>query len=184
MKKISRAAVLLTCAIAVQTPAPAQGVDRGGAEVAQPRTGQGMPGDGRIVGLELRDPQDNKLGKIDDVVLDGARGKVAYIVVRLGGFLGFGGRHHAVPFEALQRGENGRYYVIYADHETLIRSPDFERGKWPKVADQAWSSEVDDYWDRMIGETSGGIVTVPRSSRTSAREEGGSRPPVPDRKEE
>src|SRR5436305_9306438 len=44
------------------------------------------------------DPQDNKIGEIMDVLVEGQQGKVTTLIVGVGGFLGMGEKDVAVPF--------------------------------------------------------------------------------------
>lgn len=49
-----------------------------------------------VIGADIRTPQDQELGEIEDVVLDPARQTIAYVLASRGGFLGLGGE--LVPF--------------------------------------------------------------------------------------
>lgn len=122
----------------------------------------------KIIGATVRDPQENKLGEIADLVLDSRRGEVSYVVVAIGGVMGMGSRYHPIPWKALQASDNGKYYVLHADRETVSKAPGFESGKWPDMADQKWSAEVEGYWNKMVGQgLPGGIITSSGSSSTS-----------------
>src|ERR1700694_1386929 len=46
------------------------------------------------------DPSDNKIGDIDDVIIDKA-GSVSALIVGVGGFLGMGEKDVAIPFSAV-----------------------------------------------------------------------------------
>jgi sporulation protein YlmC with PRC-barrel domain len=114
----------------------------------------------KIIGADLRDPQDKKLGEIADIVLDRERGEAAYIVVSFGGVMGVGSKYHPIPWKALQASDDGRYYILHADRETVSNAPGFDKGKWPDMADQKWSADVERYWNKMVGHSaSGGIAT-------------------------
>lgn len=105
----------------------------------------------KIVGADVRDQHDRKIGKIEDLILGSSRGDIAYAVVSFGGVLGVGNRYHAIPWQALQPNEDGGYYVLHADRETLNQAPGFDRGKWPDMADRSWRADVDRYWSRRVG---------------------------------
>jgi sporulation protein YlmC with PRC-barrel domain len=105
----------------------------------------------KIVGSPVHDPKDKKIGEIKDLMLDSARGEIAYAVVNFGGVLGVGAKYHAVPWQALEPSDDGRYYVLYADRETITQAPGFDRSRWPDMADQRWSADIDRYWSRMVG---------------------------------
>jgi sporulation protein YlmC with PRC-barrel domain len=49
---------------------------------------------------DVYDPSDNKIGEIMDVLVD-REGKVTALIVGVGGFLGAGEKHVAVPFNAV-----------------------------------------------------------------------------------
>jgi sporulation protein YlmC with PRC-barrel domain len=57
------------------------------------------------------DPSDSKIGEIKDVLV-GHDGKVAALIVSVGGFLGAGEKDVAVPFNAVSATDkNGKWYL-------------------------------------------------------------------------
>jgi sporulation protein YlmC with PRC-barrel domain len=57
------------------------------------------------------DPQQSKIGTIDDVLLD-KQGKVSALIVGVGGFLGMGEKDVAVPFAAIKSEQkDGKWYL-------------------------------------------------------------------------
>jgi hypothetical protein len=122
-----------------------------------------------IVGADVRDLQDRKVGKIKDLILGSARGDIAYAVVVFDGITAGGRKYHAIPWKALQPGD-GRYYVLQADRETISLAPSFDRGKWPDLTERSWSEEVDRYWSRRVGQGMADSNRLPpeRSSGTSS----------------
>jgi sporulation protein YlmC with PRC-barrel domain len=105
----------------------------------------------RIIGTSVRGSDDRKIGEIRDLILDTRRGEVAYAVINFGGVLGVGAKYHAVPWQTLERSDNGRYYILRADRKTIADAPSFDRGRWPDMSSQAWSKAVDSYWSRALG---------------------------------
>jgi sporulation protein YlmC with PRC-barrel domain len=81
------------------------------------------------------DTHDNKIGDINDLIIDHT-GKVNAAIIGVGGFLGVGEKDVAIPFEQLQvKDKNGdRYLVMEADKEALNSAPGlkFDRNsrKW------------------------------------------------------
>lgn len=101
----------------------------------------------RIIGAAVHDASDRKIGEVKDLMLDSARGEVAYAV------LAFGKRKlYAVPWRALEPSENGRYYILQADKDAIAEAPGFDNTDWPNTASQRWSEEVDRYWNRVVGD--------------------------------
>lgn len=156
-------AVLLTVAMPMASlalPASAQPADSAGSNPpATTRSAKPSPQQQRlyrgtkIVGAAVRDAKDKKIGEIMDLLLDGRRGEVAYAVVSFGGTVGAhaGRKWHAIPWQALEPSDDGRYYVLHADRETISQAPGFDKGKWPDIADPQWSADTDRYWSRMVG---------------------------------
>src|SRR5437016_2709393 len=55
-----------------------------------------------IVGKEVRNNTDQKLGRIDELAVDSTTGEIAYAVLSFGGFMGMGDKLFAIPWDALQ----------------------------------------------------------------------------------
>jgi len=109
----------------------------------------------KIIGSNVRDTRKKKIGQIKDLVLDSQRGDIAYAVVSFGGVMGVGKKFHAIPWQALQASDDGKYYILNADSETISQAPGFDKARWPDLADRKWSSDVDRYWSRMVGRAPG-----------------------------
>jgi sporulation protein YlmC with PRC-barrel domain len=82
------------------------------------------------------DFSDAKLGEIEDVLID-PEGKVAAMILGVGGFLGIGEKAVAVPFQAVHfksKDENKWYPVMNVTKEALSRAPalryDRNAGTW------------------------------------------------------
>lgn len=151
-------AVLLAVALPLTVPASAQPADQAGSNPplttrsAKPSPPQQRLYRGtKIVGASVHDANDKKIGEIKDLLLDGGRGEVAYAVVSFGSAVGAGRKWHAIPWQALEPSDDGRYYVLHADRETISQAPGFDKGKWPDIADPQWSADTDRYWSRMVG---------------------------------
>lgn len=90
----------------------------------------------KIIGIDVRTRQGDKIGDIKDVVLDSA-GSVAYAVVSTGGFLGIGDRLHAVPWSALDK-RGDKDFVLDIDKAKLKSAPGFDSRHWPNFSDDQW----------------------------------------------
>ena len=55
----------------------------------------------KVQGTPVYNAQGEKLGTIEDVMIDKITGKVAYAILSMGGFLGIGERHHPLPWNVL-----------------------------------------------------------------------------------
>src|SRR3954452_22014857 len=55
-----------------------------------------------LIGMQIQNNQDEKLGKVDDLAIDLESGRIVQAVISTGGFLGIGDKTIAVPPSALQ----------------------------------------------------------------------------------
>ena len=81
-----------------------------------------------LMGTEVRNLQNERLGEIEDLVIGGGR-EIAAVVVGVGGFLGIGERYAALPPSAvvLTRQPDGTMRaVVDATRDKLRNSPEFK----------------------------------------------------------
>jgi PRC-barrel domain len=99
----------------------------------------------QLIGLNVRGKAgDDEIGEINDVVIAND-GKVAYVAVSFGGFLGLGDKLFAVPFEAIQfvregDDEDDIYARIDVTEEQLKTGQGFNQENWPAEADENFQS--------------------------------------------
>jgi sporulation protein YlmC with PRC-barrel domain len=100
-----------------------------------------------IAGTDLRTPNDEYLGSIEDVVLDPQSGGVAYAIVERDTFLGIGGETVAVPWSALKATPGLNMFVLDVDEAAMEQAPTVDAAA---VGDptqfQARREEIDRYW--------------------------------------
>lgn len=88
------------------------------------------------------------LGKIEEVMIDSATGRVAYAVLSFGGFLGFGDKLFAIPWSKLSINPvKDKTFILDVPKERLDKGRGFNKDKWPDVADPTWQSETYKYYD-------------------------------------
>ncbi len=86
---------------------------------------------GALLDRPVHDKAGTKLGKVVEVMLVAGRGEIAYVVVGVGGVLGFGERLHALPWpEFVVDPWNGRLTVDAAS----VTGPGFDKDHWPVSA--------------------------------------------------
>jgi len=102
----------------------------------------------KLTGLNVRNSQGEKIGTIDDVVINLQDGKVQYVALSVGGVLGIGDKLFAVPFQEIKfnHGKDEMYYVLDISKEKLNAAPGFDKSNWPDFADPQWKSQVDNYY--------------------------------------
>jgi sporulation protein YlmC with PRC-barrel domain len=72
----------------------------------------------QLIGRTVRNPQDETVGKIESVYIDGS-GKVDSVIVGVGGFLGVGERRVRLAWKDLQISNNGERVVVSATRDQL-----------------------------------------------------------------
>jgi sporulation protein YlmC with PRC-barrel domain len=79
----------------------------------------------KLIGTEVTNDKNEKIGKIDDLVVD--KNRVLFAVLQVGGFLGVGGRLVAVPSESLVIDDTGRKIQLPgASKEELQKLAEFK----------------------------------------------------------
>ena len=89
-----------------------------------------------------------KLGKIEDFMLDVEAGRIRYAVLSFGGVLGIGNKLFAVPPEALTVDTGNKRLILDVDRERLENAPGFDRDNWPNFADATLGREIYGYYGR------------------------------------
>ncbi len=80
----------------------------------------------RVEGTPVRRPNGERIGTIQRLMIDKLSGKVAYAVLRFGGFIGIGQKHLPVPWARLTYDVGrGAYQLDLSDAE-LSQAPAYE----------------------------------------------------------
>lgn len=87
----------------------------------------------KLIGMQVKNKQDEDLGKIKDIVIDLQQGKVAYAVLSVGGTLGFGSRNVAVPINALRIAQGEKSLLIDLPKQQVASAPGFSDEQWPHL---------------------------------------------------
>ena len=84
----------------------------------------------QLLQAERLRPVDNKIGDVDDVLID-KEGNVTAMIIAVGGFLGMGEKDVAVPFSSVRASEknNKWYLVLNTTKEALKSAPGFTYDK-------------------------------------------------------
>ena len=95
-----------------------------------------------IIGMEVRNRNNEKLGEIKDLVLDLPSGRISYAVLSVGGFLGIGEKLLAIPTSALSTTEDPHKLLLNADRAKIEGTPGFAATNWPEVRNPKWGGET------------------------------------------
>jgi sporulation protein YlmC with PRC-barrel domain len=77
----------------------------------------------KVIGTNVNDASGQKIGQIEDVMLDKESNSILYAVVGFGGFLGVKEKFHPVPWPALAYDPDTQAYVVNYTREQLQAAP-------------------------------------------------------------
>jgi hypothetical protein len=95
-----------------------------------------------VIGSDVFNPQNENLGKIEDIVLDAGAGRIAYAVLSFGGFLGMGDKYFAIPWNAFRFNLSEKRAVLNVDKKVLENAPGFDKDNWPNMAESQWGTNI------------------------------------------
>ena len=97
----------------------------------------------KVEGTRVYNRRGDRLGTIENFMVDKRTGGVEYAVMSFGGFLGMGGRYYPLPWKVLAYDERLGGYVIdtQGDERDFSRAPSFARGDEPRF-DRAYGQHV------------------------------------------
>ena len=90
--------------------------------------------------------QGEALGKIEEIMIDLDRGRIAFAVLSFGGFLGMGDKLFAIPWQAFSVDTVQKRLVLNTKKELLEKATGFDKSNWPNMADPTWGSTVYGYY--------------------------------------
>lgn len=105
-----------------------------------------------LCGKGVLDPQGQRLGKVEDLYIDGQEREVRFLEVGSGGVLGIGEKHFLVPVEAVTEVAEGWVTIELGGTEKVDGPAPFDTSVAPPSADDRRS---DDYTSLPFGNAEG-----------------------------
>jgi sporulation protein YlmC with PRC-barrel domain len=96
----------------------------------------------KVQGASVYNAALEKLGTVEDIMIDKASGRIAYAILSFGGFLGIGDRYYPLPWERLHYSAELGGYVVDIDREVLEGAPSYSDIKAAAWDDDAWGRDV------------------------------------------
>lgn len=100
----------------------------------------------KVNGTSVYNLQGEKLGTVEDIMIDKVSGQAIYAVMSFGGFLGIGDKHHPLPWSTLKYDTAKEGYVVDLDKDMLKDAPTYDdNGSFAWTPD--YGRRVDKYYD-------------------------------------
>lgn len=107
----------------------------------------------KVLGTNVRDPAGQKIGEVEDVILDKESNRIMFAVLSFGGFLGMAEKYHPLPWASLDYDENQNAYIVNYTKEQLKAAPagsvdELTRDDGLNFRDRTYAYyKVDRYWE-------------------------------------
>lgn len=96
----------------------------------------------KLMGTAVKNLQDERLGKVENILVDLSSGRVVAIVISTGGFLGLGDELSAVPSSALRFSADRDTLQLDTSKEMLSNAPHFKADQWPDFAQPTYAGGI------------------------------------------
>ncbi len=99
----------------------------------------------KVEGTNVYNANGDKLGSIDDLMIDKNSGQVRYAVMEFGGFLGMGTDRYPIPWSMLKYNVSQEGYVVPLDKAKLEGAPKYPESQVPAYTSE-YGRNVDNYY--------------------------------------
>jgi sporulation protein YlmC with PRC-barrel domain len=107
-----------------------------------------------LIGNKVHNPEGENLGEIKDVMVNISNGRIEYMIIEFGGFLGIGEKFFAVPFYVLSLDTDRHAFILNQKREVLENAPGFDKDHWPETNSHAMEGTTS-YWGGFMGANTG-----------------------------
>ncbi len=99
----------------------------------------------KVEGTNVYNTAGDKLGSIDDLMIDKWSGQVRYAVLEFGGFLGMGTDRYPLPWSMLKYDKEKDGYVVPLDKAKLEKAPRYPKSDMPAYTPE-YGTKVNGYY--------------------------------------
>jgi sporulation protein YlmC with PRC-barrel domain len=107
-----------------------------------------------IIGDKVMNPAAEHMGTIKDIMINLSNGKIEYLVIELGGFLGIGEKYFAFPYSLLKIDTKNETFILDQELENLKNAPGFDKEHWPETNSHQFDHSYS-YWGEFMGSNIG-----------------------------
>jgi len=152
----------------------------GTSAMPEPAAGHRLYPVSHVVGERVQNITGEDLGKVEDLMLDPADGRIMWAILSFGGFFGIGDKRFPVPWKALRVDLSKKEIILDIDRAALDRAPNFDKDNWPNLGDPEFGREVHQHygqaqqWEHRVtdaGDYTGEQTTPDRSREYEVTED-------------
>ena len=99
----------------------------------------------KLIDCNVKNTKGEKIGEVEDLIIDKDEGYVAYAILSFGGFLGVGEKLFAIPFSKVVRTDDDTCVVADVTKAQLENAPTFVKDSWPAF-DRKYGTTVHEYY--------------------------------------
>lgn len=99
----------------------------------------------KVEGAAVYNAAGEKLGSIDDLMIDKRSGQIRYAVMEFGGFLGMGTDRYPIPWTMLKYDQAKDGYLVPLDKSQLEKAPKYTEGT-AQIYDRTYADRVNTYY--------------------------------------
>jgi len=100
----------------------------------------------KIIGSGVINLEGERIGTIDDLVIDIDTGNLVYAAIKSGGFMGFGEKLFAVPWQSLTAVPADGIFILDQSKAKLEKASSFDANNWPDVGAKSWGTAIYEFY--------------------------------------
>ena len=100
----------------------------------------------KVEGTTVYNAEGDNLGSVHDIMIDKRSGRVAFVVVSFGGFLGIGEKYHPLPWNVLTYDEDKKGYNVDMQEDFLRKAPMYTMDQLDEFQARNYGRDVFDYY--------------------------------------
>lgn len=118
--------------------------------IARPAHGAQAHRASRLIGEDVETPSGEKIGKVEDLVINMAENKVHYAVLASDPSPASPERNYAFPLRSFQAGVDNNALVLDIDKSQLQAMKSFPESRYANLNDRGWVSDIDRYFVTVL----------------------------------
>jgi len=108
----------------------------------------------KLIGMAVQNNEGEKVGKVEELVLDAGRQRVSYAALSFGGILGVGDKYFAIPWPAFEYQPAQNNLLLNISKSEFESASGFDKENWPDMGNPKWDAvHPNSISDEMIMES-------------------------------